>query len=173
MALALTPFTALCGFLPLPKIADYLSNVREFAALIPAGIIERFKSASASSTPTGPEEKAALRDVFAAVMTADDSLVKSSLFTLVQRYRTGESKPEEQEVVDLVLTLNEQFPGDIGIFCAFLLNYLSLQPGEAIFLGAGEPHAYVSGGAHLHCPQGPIDLIHDTPRHNGMHGQLG
>jgi hypothetical protein len=32
------------------------------------------------------------------------------------------------------------------VFCAFLLNYVSLQPGEAIFLGAGEPHAYVSGG---------------------------
>ena len=27
-----------------------------------------------------------------------------------------------------------------------MLNYAHLQPGEAIFLAAGEPHAYLSGG---------------------------
>jgi len=52
---------------------------------------------------------------------------------------------EEDEVRELVLRLNAQFPNDIGIFCAFLLNYVKLSPGEAIFLGAGEPHAYISG----------------------------
>ncbi|KXN90327.1 Mannose-6-phosphate isomerase [Leucoagaricus sp. SymC.cos] len=55
------------------------------------------------------------------------------------------SEGESQELVDLVLRLNSQFPGDIGVFCPFLLNYITLQPGEAIFLGAGEPHAYIYG----------------------------
>ncbi|KAF9241651.1 RmlC-like cupin domain-containing protein [Melanogaster broomeanus] len=34
---------------------------------------------------------------------------------------------------------------NVGVFCAFMLNYVKLKPGQAIFLGAGEPHAYVSG----------------------------
>ena len=58
----------------------------------------------------------------------------------------GAAEKDESGVKDLVLRLNSQFPGDIGVFCAFMLNYVTLNPGEAIFLGAGEPHAYVSGG---------------------------
>lgn len=79
-------------------------------------------------------------------MTAEDAQVKSELKKLVTRYREGKERPEEKAVKDLVLQLNSQFPGDIGVFCAFVLNYVKMSPGEAIFLGAGEPHAYVSGG---------------------------
>jgi mannose-6-phosphate isomerase len=149
MAIALTPFTALCGFRPLPEIADFICNTPEFAKLIPHEIASKFvalASAFTSSSPT-QEDKTVLRDVFAAVMTAEDSIVKEQLAKLAERYRTPGAGPgEDKDVANLVLTLTEQFPGDIGIFCAFLLNYVKLQPGEAIFLGAGEPHAYVSGG---------------------------
>ncbi|KAI0057742.1 mannose-6-phosphate isomerase [Artomyces pyxidatus] len=145
MALALTPFTALCGFLPLPIIAKYLSVTPEFAALVPTAIAERFTSLSTSSTPTGLEEKQALKDVFSAVMTADEAEFKAQLTKLVDRYAAGKVHEEELSVKELVLRVNEQFPGDIGTFCVFLLNYVQLQPGEAVFLGAGEPHAYISG----------------------------
>ena len=33
----------------------------------------------------------------------------------------------------------------MGVFCVYLLNYIVLKPGEALFLGANEPHAYISG----------------------------
>ena len=39
----------------------------------------------------------------------------------------------------------EDFPGDIGPVLALLLNYVRLAPGEAIFLGAGNVHAYLRG----------------------------
>jgi mannose-6-phosphate isomerase len=147
MALAITPFTALCGFRPLSEIATFLGSTPELSALVPRSIAAKFVALASTSTPEGPDEKAALRDVFAAVMTAEEPVVKTQLAALVQRYKTsGGVNEEERDVVELVITLNEQFPGDIGIFCAYLLNYIKLQPGEAIFLGAGEPHAYVSGG---------------------------
>jgi len=47
---------------------------------------------------------------------------------------------------ELVLRLNSQFPGDVGCFCAYFLNHVTLQPGEAMFLGPNLPHAYLSGG---------------------------
>jgi mannose-6-phosphate isomerase len=148
MALALTPFSALCGFLPLPKIATYLRTTGELTALIPSTITSEFLSIASSANPTGPAEKAALKNLFAAVMTADEAQVKSQLDLLVARYKAGGAKVEGEspDIVDLVLRLDSQFPGDIGIFCAFLLNYVLLKPGEAIFLGAGEPHAYITGG---------------------------
>ena len=146
MAIALTPFTALCGFLPLPQIATYLKSTPEFTALIPATITQNFVSISSSDNPSGPEEKAALRDVFSSLMTADESVFTAQLTRLVSRYQNGAAEKDESGVKDLVLRLNSQFPGDIGVFCAFMLNYVTLNPGEAIFLGAGEPHAYVSGG---------------------------
>ena len=47
---------------------------------------------------------------------------------------------------DLLLRLHSDFPGDIGCFAVYFLNYLKLEPGEAIFLAPNEPHAYISGG---------------------------
>lgn len=170
MALAITPFLAMCGFRPFPAIAAALRNTPELAALIPNSIAQSFLSFEDSHHPSGPAEKAALRDIFSAVMTADETTFKQQLSALVQRYKAGGPKihpEEEQELVELVVRLDSQFPGDIGCFCAFLLNYVVLKPGEAIFLGAGEPHAYVSGGAYLSKRQvKPHREPTNTPRQN-------
>ncbi|KAI0311358.1 RmlC-like cupin domain-containing protein [Amylostereum chailletii] len=137
MALAITPFTALCGFRPLPEIAALLRATPELAALVPA---------AATADLVRHPSKHALQAVFSAIATAPPSAFQPRLAALVARYSSGDDvHPDEEAVKDLVLTLHAQFPGDVGIFCAFLLNHVRLSPGEAIFLGAGEPHAYLSG----------------------------
>ena len=145
MAIALTPFEALCGFMPVQSIAPYLKHTPEFAALIPQPAIDRFLACVEPELESA-DYKGPLRDVFSSFMAADAGLVKEQLEILVARYRAGKAHEVERTVVDLVLTLHEQYPGDIGVFCAFLLNRVTLDPGEAIFLGAGEPHAYIAGG---------------------------
>jgi mannose-6-phosphate isomerase len=77
-------------------------------------------------------------------MMAEESIIHNQLDILVKRYRSHPT--QDDDIAQLVLKLNEQFPGDIGIFCCFVLNYIRLDPGQAIFLGAGEPHAYIYGG---------------------------
>lgn len=47
---------------------------------------------------------------------------------------------------DLLLRLHSQYPGDIGCFSIYFLNHMVLDPGQAMFLGANEPHAYLYGG---------------------------
>lgn len=84
-------------------------------------------------------------------MTAPDDLVKEELAKLVARYKAGgtlvsEDEKAEEGLTELVLQLEIEFPGDVGVFCAFLLNVVKLQAGEAVFLRADEPHAYISGG---------------------------
>jgi mannose-6-phosphate isomerase len=44
-----------------------------------------------------------------------------------------------------VLELGERYPGDAGVLAALLLNRLSLRPGEAIYLPAGNLHTYLHG----------------------------
>ncbi|UXA19320.1 mannose-6-phosphate isomerase, class I [Mycobacterium sp. SMC-4] len=44
-----------------------------------------------------------------------------------------------------VLELGERYPGDAGVLASLLLNRLSLNPGEAIYLPAGNLHAYLEG----------------------------
>lgn len=55
-----------------------------------------------------------------------------------------------QSTVDIVaVRIHDDFPGDVGVFCIFLLNYVCLDPGQAMFMPANEPHAYLLGG-HSH-----------------------
>jgi mannose-6-phosphate isomerase len=146
MALAITPFVALCGFLPLANIATYLDKVSELAALVPQAMLDNFQRVVPTADHNTPAAKQALRDVFSAVMTASTDKFTAQLAKLIERFKSGFVHAEEESIRELVLRLNTQFPNDIGIFCSFLLNYVKLSPGEAIFLGAGEPHAYISGG---------------------------
>lgn len=57
------------------------------------------------------------------------------------------STPWMADTVQCFKELNDRYPGDVGALASLLLNYIELEPGEALFLGAGRLHAYVSGMA--------------------------
>lgn len=52
----------------------------------------------------------------------------------------------DKNLASLFNRLNLDFPNDIGCFAIYFLNYIILQPLEAMYLGANEPHAYLFGG---------------------------
>lgn len=80
---------------------------------------------------------------------------------LVSARAAAEGKDTSGSNGDLLLRLHSQYPGDIGCFTIYFLNLVRLEPGEAMFLGANEPHAYLQGGEHHgrrsspRTPQGP------------------
>ena len=45
----------------------------------------------------------------------------------------------------MAVSLGGRYPGDAGVVTALLLNLVHLEPGEALFLGAGNLHAYLRG----------------------------
>jgi mannose-6-phosphate isomerase len=151
MAIALTNFEALCGFKPLDEISDALDRWPEFWALVGDQAASEFQEAvKRSQTMEGikgiREGRQALKALFKTMMTADAAKVKLELDRLVSRLQsTGEYYPT-QSLEELLLRVHSQFPGDVGLFCLFFLNYIVLQPGQAVFLAANEPHAYLSGG---------------------------
>ncbi len=88
-----------------------------------------------------------LRGAFTALMTAEPSAVTASIAALAARLRADEAAgrrlaPREA----LALRLDAQYPGgDVGVLSSFFLNHVTLQPGQAIYLAANEPHAYLAG----------------------------
>ncbi|SCV70347.1 BQ2448_1741 [Microbotryum intermedium] len=144
MAVALTPFSGFCGFRRPSEIASFLSSVPEFASVVGDKVAESFRSKFGdTSSPSEEDKKAGLKDLFSALMKADEANVKTQVEHLVERLAKEKNQTEETR---LVATLNEDFPGDVGVFCTFCLNIVHLKPGEAVFLKANEPHAYLDGG---------------------------
>merc|ERR1712166_697248 len=128
MALAITEMEALCQFRDPAEISEFLKSEPEFASMCGEAEVAAFEADKSSST---------LKGLFECFMNKDEATVKTNLDTLLERYKSVDDKTDTQA---LVVRLNEQFPGDIGCFCPFLLNYVKLQPGEAVFLAANEPH---------------------------------
>jgi mannose-6-phosphate isomerase len=116
----------------------------ELAELVGKETSEEFIQAAGESGGDVEQNKALLKKVFSALMHSPQEKVTASLSKLVARL--NESKADDT-ISKLVLRLDQQYPGgDVGVFSSLLLNYVSMEPGQAIFLGANEPHAYLSGG---------------------------
>lgn len=68
-----------------------------------------------------------------------------------------------------MLELERQYHDDIGVISAFFLNYVKLSPGEALYLGANEPHAYVFGDC-VECMATSDNVVRAglTPKHRDV-----
>jgi len=75
-------------------------------------------------------------------MNSAPSQIEVQLSQLITRLQ---NQGNNGDVDKLALRLHEQYPGDIGVFSVYLLNYVILKPGEGLYMGANEPHAYISG----------------------------
>ena len=141
MAIALTPFEALCGFRPLEEIIDHLHTIPELASLVKRETVESLIEAVQLKDEN--ERKKALKRFFAEFIAAEKNVVVNAIKLFEARIMTMNRATTSLE--ELCLRLNGQFPDEVGCFCAFIFNYLTLLPGEAIYLAANEPHAYIYG----------------------------
>jgi mannose-6-phosphate isomerase len=72
-----------------------------------------------------------------------DVLVPAVLEGAVNYLRSGATEFEAE--AKTVLELGERYPGDAGVLAAMLLNRMHLDAGDAIYLPAGNLHAYLHG----------------------------
>lgn len=157
MTIAITPFDGLCGFRPLAEISHFLSTVPSLKKLV-GKEAEAYQSAVKGHETSEKKEdeernKKALQKAFGALMNSKKEDVESAskeLITSAEKEGAsfaggGLPSTSGQELADLVVRLNKQFPGDIGLFVLFFLNYVKLEVGEAMFLKADDIHAYLSG----------------------------
>ncbi|MEV7736826.1 mannose-6-phosphate isomerase, class I [Streptomyces sp. NPDC088921] len=145
---ALTEFDGLCGFREPVRAADLLDalgvdSLKPYVDLLHAR----------------PEE-AALREVLTAVLTADRAEMAHTVTeAAVACARLGGDHAPYADIA-------HHYPGDPGVIAAMLLNHVRLQPGEALFLGAGIPHAYLSGlGVEIMANSDNVLRCGLTPKH--------
>lgn len=142
MALAITPFEGFCGFRPVEEIKWFLEMIPPFKELVDEATIDTFDAKFQS------EPKEALRTLYGAVVTAkEDKVIEAvkGIVALAKEEPSHFAGGGHEDVADLIVRLDAQFPNDLGTVSGLFLNYLTMSPGEAVFLKANDPHAYISG----------------------------
>ena len=132
---ALSQFEALAGFRPAARTVE-LMRALHVAELDPfIGLL------------AGQSDADGLRALFTTWITFPqpdlDVLVPTVIDGAIDYLRSGGTEFERE--AKTVLELGERYPGDAGVLCSLLLNRLSLAPGEALYLPAGNLHAYLHG----------------------------
>jgi mannose-6-phosphate isomerase len=129
---ALSDFEALCGFRSVSEIVFLLTKT------CPGTLNKQINELKTNPNPFG------LKSFFTAVMTMDFDRNKS-----VISEATGNSRvfADENPAFKWVLALAGKYPSNIGVIAPLFLNYIYLKPGQAMFLQAGELHAYLNGVA--------------------------
>ncbi|MFA0046056.1 mannose-6-phosphate isomerase, class I [Vibrio sp. 10N.261.51.F11] len=128
---ALTPYQAMNGFRAIPEIISLFSNVG-----IPQ-LSEMLDLLNANPSSEG------LREFFVGILSLEGGRKVEAVDSLISKVKGNVT----QELSSLILTLSEQYPGDIGLFTPLMLNVITLEPGEAMYLDARTPHAYLKGTA--------------------------
>ncbi|MGF9647564.1 mannose-6-phosphate isomerase, class I [Pseudarthrobacter oxydans] len=142
MILALTPFEALCGFRPAGQAREILQQV---AAAFDA--VEGERPALISSLLADLEdsnEGAGLRKAFERLISGGTSVAEDTALVVAALLSGAPLAPYDAEL-STAISLNEKYPGDPGVLISLLLNRISLEPGEAVYLPAGNVHAYLHG----------------------------
>ncbi|MEY4313079.1 MAG: mannose-6-phosphate isomerase, class [Actinomycetota bacterium] len=124
--IALTEFSALCGFRPTEsreRIVTHLAHLLGDAADLirgdVAGAVERLLTRTDG-----------VAELVAAISSLDPSDAVDA---------------DVRDALEVARSLALHYPGDPGIVVSLLLNHRVLAPGEALFLPAGNIHAYLHG----------------------------
>lgn len=132
---ALTFYKAMNGFRPIEQILLLFKEVKisELSAELECFI--------ASPNSDG------LKTFFEAIMTLEGSRKQRALSELRAAYHRPVKTLMTREALEYSRQFDGYYEGDIGLFSPLLLNTIELAPGEAMFLFAETPHAYVQGTA--------------------------
>jgi len=131
---ALSEFWALCGFRDVPRTLALLDELA-VAELSP------YRSALAAAP-----NRAGISEVFGRLMQApvEQRRALAAATTAACAARQAHSHGFARELA-WGARIGELYPGDVGVVSALLLNLVRLAPGEAIYLPAGNLHAYLGG----------------------------
>ncbi|MCU7823701.1 mannose-6-phosphate isomerase, class I [Kitasatospora sp. DSM 101779] len=150
---ALDEFEGLCGFREPAEAAALMASLA-VPALDP--LIDTLRSKPA------PE---ALADALAAVLSLSGEKAERTVAEVARAVEAAAAGDPTGAMAGYAFAARE-FPGDTGLIAALLLNHVRLQPGEALYLGAGIPHAYLRGtGVEIMANSDNVLRCGLTPKH--------
>lgn len=131
---ALTPFEALCGFRAPRRAAELLAGLDAPLARALSDVLR--------DDPTFGGIRTAFKRLLEPGMRPSVEEVAGVAEACRRRLADGSPSPRADRTAAL---LAEAYPGDPGVVTSLLLNPVTLQPGDALFVPAGGVHAYLSG----------------------------
>lgn len=132
MVYALTTFDTLVGFRPTAEILRVLTAIE---SPLVHSIVESLHA----------------RPGFSGIVRVVERLVDTKPDVEEIEHVVAECRRLHAQGIDIkrayvtAVDIAEHHPGDVGVLLSLLLNRLTLQPGEAAFLGAGIIHAHLHG----------------------------
>ena len=132
MAYALTTFDTLVGFRPTAEILRVLSGLNT--------PVTRRLTESLSSSPGFPGIVKLVEQLLDDPPSADE--ITEILDACASLTDQG---IDIKRAYVTALEISDHFPDDVGVVISMMLNRLTLQPGEAAFLGAGIIHSHLKG----------------------------
>lgn len=132
---ALTHFKAMNGFRAIEQIIEFFNII---AISVLRESLDEFKKSPNSD---------GLKIFFNAIMSLEDVDKDRALEELLLKIEDSSNDPQMNVVFAYIKYFREHYPNDIGLFSPLMLNIVELEPGEAMYLSAQTPHAYVQGTA--------------------------
>ncbi|XP_012161053.1 mannose-6-phosphate isomerase [Ceratitis capitata] len=134
MIIALTPFVGLCGFRPLAQIKAILTDIYPLKAVAVENSDDFDRLAA--------DDALGLRNCYTKLIATDGEEISKCINIISSDFG---KELCNFDVLEIFNKLKNDFPNDIGVLSIFFLNIVRLEPGEALFIGANELHAYLSG----------------------------
>ena len=156
MVLALTRFQAVAGFRAPRRAVEVLAGLDS--------VLARRMRRTLRLNPTRYGIRQVFSDVVSAATRPSPEEIDELVAEISVRFEAGMSP--SLRVDSNVLKMAGTFAGDPGIAAALLLNPVTLQPGEALFVPAGSVHAYISGlGVEVMASSDNVLRAGLTPKH--------
>ena len=152
---ALTPFEVLAGLRPAAHAAEVLSKLA-----VPAldAIIGELRATAKPAT---------VARALAALLSWREDERAALVGDVVEAAALLSAEPSQfQGAYRAVGRVAQDHPGDIGLVCSLLMNHAVVEPGQALFMGAGGLHAYIRGtGVELMANSDNVIRAGLTPKH--------
>jgi mannose-6-phosphate isomerase len=132
---ALTPFEALCGFRDIPTTLELLAALASTAPVL-GKYVEALRARPDAD---------GLREVVTGLLTVPAERRRRLVDAVVGACAAGSTEFPAEYATGV--ELGNAYPDDPGVVIALLLNRVTLQPGQALFLAAGNMHCYLRGTA--------------------------
>lgn len=140
MVFALTPFDALTGFRAPAESAALFERLTGLLAGSEAAEVTE----QVAELLRTPDEAEALSAAFARLINGGPD-VRSCVDAAAAAIAAAGGAARDDAALATVADLAAAYPSDPGVLLSLMLNRVSLAPGEALYLPAGNVHAYLRG----------------------------
>mgnify|MGYP002721467491 CR=1 FL=1 len=161
LIVAVGSFSALCGFRPHAEAKEELCMLRDVLEDLPPAPSPGEDEETAEEPPLTPlfvfdrlvtfldhEDYSGALDYILRSGREDCAQAASAVNALFSRRARQAPRPSTElpaKTLDTLTRVSRSFPGDPGLLVTLLMNRVDLTPGEALYLPAGNLHAYLYG----------------------------